>query len=952
MKKNFFQIHAIRIAILLSLAFQTFPNQPLRAQSTILQNELIAVSFNDQGMSSFTDKQLHKTFSFSSDQFLITLSGNAYTNKDAQSLGSASTSTRLTYTYKIPGFTLKLNYSLEKDCFFLSKQLEIYADKDDVFRVGQLKLWNVQFAEKPASYYVPHTRRPELKTNDYGAFFRFVDATGLLMTIQNPFLQFKMEQESASLDYHPDMGWKKEYGPFQSDMANMGAYALTGDRIPAKMIPEWKWTQGIVAITDEEQDRAEVDAFTKIVAYYVQSNRQKSIKMNVGWCENDYQVDISKASGRSEYKRIIDQTAAMGMDHILFTPSNASLGSREDASDDWGWENLLWLNLGIKIRKGEWNVEKDPIPASVQEMLDYAKSKKVSLISYLYPVLPFAGNPEWIVEGSSFHKNKRHASLGVRSFQDYLIRVLGIFYERTGISGYSYDYTYLWYEGTSRYEQWWGWRRVKESLRKKYPGIIIDGRQLDQLYGPWSWLANNFPHPTAEDEQPESFKPFPDLHFDRVSADRQRYTAYRYRVDDYCPPTLMPGFMFHQTSRFDVKDGKVFLPLEGFRRRDWDYLGWKYSLFSSIATGGLNNVVNMIPARDMEEYKNFLEPDKKFVREWLNWTDSNREYLLQTRFILGQPALGKVDGTSAINGNKGYIFLFNPNARRLPAEFLLNSSIGLDEPGNYNIKILYPGDGHQLSSSGNDVYWKRGDLFRLEMDGASVVVLSITPREETSKSPHLFNLAGNPRLSGTTLYLDAVAGEKGFPVNWKVYLNENKKLDKVLINGKQVSFSQHAKLVTGTIRFDGKPFLPMQQAGNYEPDFTGGVFKTSFSIPAWVKEQLLERKKKWPIPWTKEDYKTTWLAPERLLLFVQVAEPADTMKVSMRLNGKPVELIKAYSSVRPNPQSFVGWYCDVSDLGSEEVHSVELILPLLGQGQFQGLFFENIEKKLTSQFTF
>ena len=35
-----------------------------------------------------------------------------------------------------------------------------------------------------------------------------------------------------------------------------------------------------------------------------------------------------------------------------------------------------------------------------------------------------------------------------------------------------------------------------------------------------------------------------------------------------------------------------------FAFRDWDYLGWKYSLISSIAVGGLNNVINMIPARD------------------------------------------------------------------------------------------------------------------------------------------------------------------------------------------------------------------------------------------------------------------------------------------------------------------------------------------------------------------
>ncbi|KKM01238.1 hypothetical protein LCGC14_1796390, partial [marine sediment metagenome] len=48
---------------------------------------------------------------------------------------------------------------------------------------------------------------------------------------------------------------------------------------------------------------------------------------------------------------------------------------------------------------------------------------------------------------------------------------------------------------TSFYAQWWGWRRIKETLRQKYPDIVIDGRQLDMLYGPWIWLSGSYPHP-------------------------------------------------------------------------------------------------------------------------------------------------------------------------------------------------------------------------------------------------------------------------------------------------------------------------------------------------------------------------------------------------------------------------------------------------------------------------
>ena len=69
----------------------------------------------------------------------------------------------------------------------------------------------------------------------------------------------------------------------------------------------------------------------------------------------------------------------------------------------------------------------------------------------------------------------------------------------------------------------------------------------------------------------------------------------------------------------------------------------------------------------------------------------------------------------------------------------------------------------------------------------------------------------------------------------------------------------------------------------------------------------------------------------------------------MRIDGREVELRKAYSSVRPNARSFVGFYADVSLLPPEVEHTVELELPALKAGQFQGLFFENVEREETEQ---
>ena len=548
--------------------------------------------------------------------------------------------------------------------------------------------------------------------------------------------------------------------------------------------------------------------------------------------------------------------------------------------------------------------------------------------------------------------------MGVREFQDFLIKKLSDFYEKTGIGGYAYDYTFLWYDGTSAYAQWHGWKRIKETLRMKYPEIVIDGRQLDMLYGPWIWLSGSYPHPTAADEQPESFNPFPDLHFDRVSGNRQRFTAYRYRVHDYCPTEIMPGFITHQTSR---KEGdtpltkssngssdRPRLRMDAFRVRDWDYLGWKYSLFSSIATGGLNNIVSMIPARDMEEFQSFSEQDKSFFRNWIKWTTQNRKYLLNTRFIIGQPAIGRIDGTSAIVENRGFIFLFNPNARQMTAQFFVNQTIGLEQENAYVIREIFPEQNKFIGKTAAGI-WQFDDLFSIKMDGASVKVFEILPLSDLGKNKAvLFNLQGKIQLNGNEISITDAKAEAGAVINPLVLLNEDIRISGVRVNNQNVNFIQNNNIIQFTVAFSGSHFSHMQQIGEYQPGFSGGTYTADISIPGRIFEQMEKRKQQWPINWTITDYKTPWLAPERLLLFVQIAEPQEDLDVKLLINDQQVKLQKAYTSIRRHPRCFVGWYTDISTLKPDTNHNFKLTLPQLRPGQFQGLFLENIETEYTA----
>ncbi len=196
--------------------------------------------------------------------------------------------------------------------------------------------------------------------------------------------------------------------------------------------------------------------------------------------------------------------------------------------------------------------------------------------------------------------------------------------------------------------------------------------------------------------------------------------------------------------------------LDRFRARDWDYLGWRYSLLSSIATGGWNNVLNMIPARDLEEHQHFAQADQAWFRRWLDWTSENKEYLRHTRAILDQPALGKVDGTSAIVGNRGFVFLFNPNARRLRAELTLDASIGLEGAGPYVLRELYPLEGRLVGKPGAGA-WSLAMRSRSRWTASPPLVLEVEPVQPANE-PLLFNAPGSASLSEGVLSLSDVAG--------------------------------------------------------------------------------------------------------------------------------------------------------------------------------------------------
>lgn len=924
-------------------------NSAALGQDFTLENDRLKAEFDDYGLIAVSDLRSNHRIVFADDPSAVVIDGQAI---ESRNMGAAEIEMKpgsLSFRFIDDPYTIEVIYELRTGWGFVSKQI--------VFSSALRRDYHVDEVRSFASLLnVPVANEFRIADGTFGVLCRMEGDSSspapwsLFFMLQNPFMSWSKEGSRVAVSYIPDMDWDPEFGSFVTDRLCIGLQSRSGIRFPSVALPEWAFVPDYETYLQDVPsiDADEVEALTECVRAFLLYRPFRSIRIHIPWCENDYQIDVGTPQGVEEYQRIMDRAGELGCQYLLFTPANGNLSSLEENSDAWGWENLLWFGLGQKIRKGEWDPRLDDVPPALEPMLDYAAAKNLRLLAYAYPSLPFLQRPEWTEWTKGKTTGYAAADTGIRSFQDWWLDMLLAFMRTTGAAGFSFDHWWIAYDNaTSKYAQWYGCRRILETLRLETPDIVIDGRQQYQNFGPWTWLAGSYPHPSLTDEQPESFPAFPDLHTDRVSANRQRFAAWKYRVERFCPPDIMPGFITHQSERWDEEG---VMRRDRFRPRDWDYLGWKFSLLSSIATAPFHHVINFIPARDSEEFRALSEEDKAWFRRWLDWTDQFAPFLRQLRPIIGQPALGRADGTAAIVEDRGIVFLFNPNPGRIDARFRLDRSLGLTMGERFLIREIHPEEGMFIGSP--EGFWAYGEEVVLSLPGREAVVLEIMPSPEKVEEAILFNVRGSLDYRDRRVILTGLTAEMGARRDVGVVLPPGQRARSVSVNGVAFPFKQNGNVVSTTVRFIGRPFGRSQRIGTYDPNFSGGTFKAKFSVPGWVFEQLAERKETWPVNYTEDDLRAPWLGPWRLLLYAPIAEQTDTMAITMTINGKPVDVKRAYNSVYPRApeRTYLGSYADVSWLKPDTNYEIEITLPPLAPGQFLGLFFENVEPEYTGRF--
>ena len=99
--------------------------------------------------------------------------------------------------------------------------------------------------------------------------------------------------------------------------------------------------------------------------------------------------------------------------------------------------------------------------------------------------------------------------------------------------------------------------------------------------------------------------------------------------------------------------------------------------------------------------------DQADIKRWLDWGRANVEYLLVRHDLVDWPGPGRVDGSAHLRGDRGLIFLFNPDAEERRAEFVLSpDDTGFTGTAPVTIRQEFPALAWQCTSApGTRVIW-------------------------------------------------------------------------------------------------------------------------------------------------------------------------------------------------------------------------------------------------------
>ncbi len=195
--------------------------------------------------------------------------------------------------------------------------------------------------------------------------------------------------------------------------------------------------------------------------------------------------------------------------------------------------------------------------------------------------------------------------------------------------------------------------------------------------------------------------------------------------------------------------------------------------------------------------------NQEFFRKWTSWANENHSFLNVKYDLFGQPWAGPVDGSARIVGNRGFLFLFNESGADRVAEIALDSVVGLNGGGRFDLAQIYPDERPLYRGK------RYGQTIQIPIPAGSASIVRVEPAGADPKPlPSVVwnNLGAEARMDGQDLVIDRLQGFQG-QIREIVLLLGDRAPSRLRVNGVRVPFRREGQALLAGVRF-GQPLSP------------------------------------------------------------------------------------------------------------------------------------------------
>ena len=667
-----------------------------------LENSRLGLSFDRKTgtLAAVENKLTGEVYRINGDEFCIEAVKSRLDSHSATLKSLQLQSNVLQAQYQGGGMTVDVTYSLGKENHFAEKRMVITCDRN----YGLKKVTTSRPSFPAADLRIVAYRYPKFGRKPGQeptcTYFGRTPKGGFFAGVEEPFDASSLKENEVVLAYAPSL--KVAAGEkLACEPVYFGVYQRSaGDR--------------------EEENlplRSESDAMVAMISTILGPPRHGLVPMACGWHSEMEHGTYTEQSVEGDMKSL-DFLAACGIDWV-------------SDSHPWGGETEKMNALGA-------NDKYEPGPL-VRKLLEHARKVNVKVVmwSSMNKTHAWSGQgrpfrpdkPEWLMDaGASPPENapqwrkKVQGTLSAggncfanRPLLDWLVRINLEGMAAGQYKSWAMDGDFFggggWYTtvvpvdcqsdkhdhlpGDSNYACQRALAQLVASVRRAHPDVYIFTCRPPMDLGIWSLENVDACFTLLESGTGGS---------NVTSGDHIR-TWSRVRVErDFFPHYI------DQPLLFPTRSGGQNRP------SNWPSGKLDYILLSALSSSP--NQLYYMPTKT-----GIPDKDKAEIRKWLDWGRKNIEYLKVRKDLPDWPAKGKVDGSAHICGDRGLVFLFNPNKNPLPGRFALTEeSIGLKGKGTFKVAQFHP-------QSDRSTELQHGEVVIWEVPGETAVVLEIQPVE-------------------------------------------------------------------------------------------------------------------------------------------------------------------------------------------------------------------------------